>query len=218
MLQHNCKTEHHIKVGITFLLRCLEVPGLKLGQKIGYPGWFSFCSFIQFFQGNSEAEPPVKLRTLHMSNIPIRNSFSSYHSTLYVCFYTTNKDINVLSLNEVVFCERGHLTLATPVSGTVQGVECNVSKRRAWRWLVRVEIFSIIVYIVINCIKDITCVDERQTLLQCQCDKTALLSKYIGTSPFAVMHERWQCPLRCCTFSRMKLRGIPVLTHAEKHS
>ena len=156
MPQHNCKTEHHIKVGIAFLLRCLKVPGLKLGQKIDFPGWcfwcrihlwfrwlgvcrqsrwrhtepsrprwrvcvtmatlwqqqdggymllwkrflhlqqyshrlklfffffFFFCSFIQFFQENSEAEPPVQLRTLHTSNIPIRNSFSSYHSTLYV--------------------------------------------------------------------------------------------------------------------------------------
>jgi len=36
------------------------------------------------------------------------------------------------SLDEVVFCERGHLTLATPVSGNVQGFEClNVSIRRA---------------------------------------------------------------------------------------
>jgi len=55
-----------------------------------------------------------------------------------------------LSLNEVVFCERGHLTLATPVSGTVQGFECNVSIRRARRRLVRVEIFSMVLYIVIT--------------------------------------------------------------------
>jgi len=95
-----------------------------------------------------------------------------------------------LSLNEVVFCERGHLTLATPVSCTVQGFECNISIRRAWRWLVRVEIFSITVYIVINCIKEITCAVEQQTLLQCQCDKTAVLSKYIGT--LSVCSHAWK--------------------------
>jgi len=95
------------------------------------------------------------------------------------------------SLDEVVFCERGHLTLATPVSGNVQGFEClNVSIRRAWRWLVRVEIFIMIVYIVINCIKEITCVDEQQTLLQCQYDKTAVLSKYIGT--LSVRSHAWK--------------------------
>jgi hypothetical protein len=37
-----------------------------------------------------------------------------------------------------------------------------------------------IVYIVINFIIKIPCVDDQKALLQCQCDKTALLSKYIG--------------------------------------
>jgi len=36
-----------------------------------------------------------------------------------------------LSLHGVVFCERGHLTLANPVNGTVQEFECNASVRRA---------------------------------------------------------------------------------------